>query len=369
MYIPLTRPKSLFWCLLVALAPGCGEEATGSLASRSDVHGDSMDSDGCHDPTESNPVMGCLEIPEFAMKACDTGGASTDDLRLERKQFYKTQPECTPLPTDLRCRIKSAESGADWPSVAEQRIQEASAASGGFSDQQIQALRYLASLEPSEMITVIPGEANARAPSAVHVMLTMPQPAQGVSIHQQTLQQFGALVGTILGVDSAYEFQMTTKQMGDAAEIRLTAIRYKGVPIDPSHHLRIDIDLGGIAWPGEGRTNIVCSNQWLFAGFTSTLSRHIETLETDPSKLVSAQEAIASALAACGDACTYPVDSDYASDPKPELVINSSNVVWRVLLNCPVPECDNAMFYCGYSVDALTGNVLDGGVGCCIDCR
>jgi len=289
-------------------------------------------------------------------------------MHKELKTFWQTQPTCTELPSDLHCLNKSVEYGNDWPDQMEADIQSAAEKSGGFLEEQIQALRCLGAMEPSNALGVAPGDADARVPSSISVGLEMPAPADSVSIHDDFLEKFGPMVGTILHVTDAHEFEQERKNPGDGVELRLKLVTYEGVPIDPDRKIRIDVDLHRVAWPGASGDGEVCPGRWIFASLTTDLSRHMESLETDPTKLFPGEDAVTAALAACGVDCSYPVTVWDDIESGPDLFITTEHVLWRVTVDCPVPECDNEPWMCTYKVDAKTGEVLSGGLECCIDC-
>jgi len=363
---------SFLVAFVVAMA-GCdepGETATNaSTAGKADAaRADQAIEPTCTNPTAANPLLGCPESGGCTPVACPSGGATWEEMAKELKTFWQTQPTCTELPSDLHCRNKSVEYGDDWPEQMETGIQSAAEKSGGFLDDQLQALRCLGAMEPSDALGVVPGDPDSQVPSKLLVALEMPAPAAGVSIHDDFLERFGALVGTILHVTDDYAFEQERKAPGDDAELRLLAVTYKGIAVDPDKKLRIDVDLHRVSWPSGPGESAICPGRWVFSGLYSTLSRHIETLETDPERLVSGEEAVASALAECGDDCAYPVTVWDDVDSGPDLFITTEHVVWRVTVDCPVVECDNEPWMCTYKVDAETGDVLSGGLECCIDC-
>ena len=322
----------------------------------------------CAEATAGNPLLRCPELGECAPTACDSGGVTGEEAYLELKTFWQTQPACTELPAELQCRNKSVEYGEDWPQQLEADIQSAAEKSGGFLEEQIQALRCLGAMEPSNALGVAPGDADSSLPSKLLVGLEMPGPAAGVTLHDEFLDRFGTLVGTVLHVTGDYEFEQERKAPGDGVEFRLSLLSYKGIPADPDKKLRIDVNLGYVYWP-EGPANTEpCPNRWVFVDLSTTLSRHIETLETDPTKLIPSEDAVAAALAACGEDCSHPVTVWDDVESGPDLFITTEHVLWRVTVDCPVPECDDEPWMCTYKVDAETGSVLSGGLECCIDC-
>jgi hypothetical protein len=366
--------RTLAVCLLtwLVICGGCDEsgetKTDASTPGLGEVAGESQETEvTCATPTVRNPLLGCPEFGQCAATVCDSGGITRDEMRMELKTFWKTQPTCTELPVDIHCRNKSVEYGVDWPEQLEADIQSAAEKSGGFSDEQIQALRCLGIMEPGNALKVAHGDAGSMLPSMLLVGLEMPGPAAGVSLHDEFLDRFGALVGTILHITDDYEFEQRRKPPGDDVELRLSLVSYKGIPADPERKLSIDVNLGYVYWP-EGPDNTKpCPNRWVFFDLSTTLSRHIETLEVAPEKLVKAGQALTAALTECGDDCSYPV-TDWEVDSGPSLFITEKNVIWRVTVNCPVKECDDEPWMCTYRIDAETGAVLSGGRECCIDC-
>jgi len=288
-------------------------------------------------------------------------------MHKELKTFWQTQPTCTELPAELLCRNKSVEYGDDWPKQMEADIQSAAKQSGGFLDEQTQALRCLGAMEPSDALQVAPGDPDSRLPSKLLVGLEMPGPAAGVSLHDEFLDRFGALVGTILHITDDYEFEQERKAPSDYVELRLSAVTYKGIAVDPDKKLRIDVNLRNVYWPEGPDNSEPCPDRWVFVDVTTTLSRHIETLETDPAYLLSGEDAVGTALAECGEDCSHPVTVWDDVDSGPDLFISTEHVVWRIMVNCPVDQWKDELWMCTYRVDAETGDVLSGGPECCID--
>lgn len=356
---------------LVVLA-GCDEP--GDTVSDASTGG-AADGGGGNSPPESavvdaggsQPLFGTPELSGCLPTVCDSEGMTWEEAYGELKTFWQTHPACTEIPPDLLCRMKSADHGDDWAETMEARIQSAAAKSGGFLDEQFEALRCLGFMEPSQEFLVSAGAPDARLPSKVQVDLEMPGPAAGVSLRDEFFEQFGPLVGTLLQLTDDYQFEETIKAPGDDHEIRLSALSYKGIAVEPGYPLRVDIELGKVTWPTGGSAPVVCLGKWVFVELSTNLSRHIETLETDLAKLVPAEQALTAALTECGDDCSHPV-TDWEVDSGPSLFITAENVVWRVTVNCPVPECNDELWMCTYRIDAETGSVLSGGLECCIDC-
>lgn len=369
----LLRTLAVVLFVWLVVCAGCDEsgETTADVLTPGvgDVAGeDQATQPTCAEPTAGNPLLGCLELGECTPTACDSGGATWEDMHTELKTFWQTQPTCTELPAELHCRNKSVEYGDDWPDQMEAAIQSAAQKSGGFVEEQIQALRCLGAMEPSNALGVAPGEADARVPSSISLGLEMPAPGDGVSIHDDFLEKLGPMVGTILHVTDDHEFEQKRKEPGDDVELRLNLVAYKGIPVDPDRKIGIDVDLHRVAWPGAGGGGEVCPGRWIFASLTTDLSRYIETLETDPTKLIPSEDAVTAALAACGEYCSYPVMVWDDVESGPDLFITTEHVLWRVTVDCPVPECDDEPWVCTHKVDAETGDVLSGGLECCIDC-
>ncbi len=331
---------------------------------------------GCGEPDEtpsntstgaSQLLLGTPELSSCLPTVCDLEGMTREEVHAELKTFWQTQPACTEIPPDLSCRVKGAEQGDDWPETMESRIQSASEMSGGFLDEQIDALRCLGFMEPSGEFLVSAGAPDARLPSRVQVDLEVSGSAEGVSLHDDFLDHFGALVGTILHITDDYEFKQVRRAPGDDVELRFSAVSYKGIPVDPGVKLRVDVNLHNATWPSGPGESELCPGRWVFADFSTTLSRHIETLETNPANLLSGEEAVAAALAQCGDDCSHPVTVWDDVESGPDLFITAAHVVWRVMLDCPVPERTDELWMCTYRVDAETGVVLSGSPECCID--
>lgn len=358
----MKRQSRMLSCLLVAcLVAISGCDGPGAEEADSSVDPE------CGNPTPGNPLLGCPGLGECIPTACDSGGATWEEIHKELKTFWQTQPTCTELPAELLCRNKSVESGDDWPEQLEADIQSAAEMSGGFLDEQIQALRCLGAMEPSDALSVVPGDPDSRLPSKLLVGLEMPGPAAGVSLHDEFLDRFGAQVGTILHVTDDYEFEQERKAPSDYDELRLSAVSYKGIAVDPDEKLRIDVNLGHVYWPEGPDNSEPCPDRWVFVDLTTTLSRHIETLETDPGHLLSGEDAVNAVLAECGEECSHPVTVWDDVESGPDLFISTEHVVWRVMVDCPVDQWEDELWMCTYRVDAETGDVLSGGQECCID--
>jgi len=301
---------------------------------------------------------------ECAPTVCSSEGMSPAEAQEELVNFYEANPTCTEIPTETLCRNKSIESGEDWADKVEEQIQAAAEQSGGFLDDQIRALRCLAFMEPSDAMQVTPGAPDAKVPSQITIGLEMPAPAEGTSLPDEFLGQFGVLVGTILHVTDDYEFE-PLDEPDDNLVLHFIVSSYKGIATDPASQLRIDVDLGPVTWQ-TGAASEACPGRWVFSSFSSTLSRHIETLETDPAMLISGEEAVAAALAACGSGCSYPADYP-GIESGPDLLISTHNVLWRVTLRCPDGGCCEPGAICVYRIEAQTDEILSSEHEC-IEC-
>lgn len=305
-----------------------------------------------------------LVSSECAPTVCESGGVSKAEAHEELEAFYEANPTCTEIPTETLCRNKSIQFGEDWPDQMQAQIQAVAEQSGGFLDGQMQALRCLGFMEPSDALQITPGDPDARVPSQVTIGLEMPAPAEGKSLQDEFLSHFGMLVGTILHVTDDYEFEPLAEP-DDNLVLRFIVSSYKGIAVDPENKLRINVDLGRVVWQ-TGASSEACPDRWMFSGFSSTLSRNIETVETDPAKLIPGEDAVAAALADCG-ACSHPADYP-GIDSGPDLLITTQNVLWRVVLRCSEGGCDEPGAFCTYRIDAQTQKILSNEHECCMDC-
>ena len=349
------------------LDPGTSDEPrddppVDALPDQADVDGGPV----CPGPRADNPFLGCPDFSDCERRVCDTGGRTSDDLYFELKDFVGSHPPCTPPPAELRCMLKTALQGSDWPDDAERVIATTAASAGGLVPDQVRALRCLAFREPSHDFFAQSNPGGEGTPEEVRPYLELDLGTSGEAAATEFLARYGALLGALFQITPGYSFDAVELPLSWKLILRIWARTYQGIPFAQAVYVEIWLTPVTYRDSGSGE-ELTCPGKYVLEWAYSGTSRWIEDEDLDPAHAIASDEAIARALGACGASCSHPPPSGWTAAP--ELVFwTSSQLAWRVHLSCPSHCPTFPDWVCEYILDAHTGDMLSGGEECCVDC-
>ena len=217
--------------------PGTNEESsdgtTGDVSPdgpEDDASPDGADGDvgpECLVPRPDNPFLGCPDLSDCEPRVCDTGGRTWDDIYFELKDFLASHPPCTRPPADLRCMLKTAVQGSDWPDDAEHVIALTAASADGLLPDQVRALRCLAFAEPSYDFSASGGEG---IPTAVRPNLELDLASSGEAAAGEFLARYGVLLGTLFHITPGSPFAPVELPLSWKLILQVRARTYQGIP-------------------------------------------------------------------------------------------------------------------------------------------
>jgi hypothetical protein len=301
-------------------------------------------------PRADNPFLGGLDASwDCERKVCQPG----EDPYLEMKSWTQSHPDCEPIPVDLLCRLRSQSQGTDWPAAQDAAIQAASAASGGFTATQIQALKCLGALDSVNLFGVY-SWTESEVPESIRpdALITLDE-----SLDKRTAfeRAFGPAIGVALAIGPEYSFRPNPRTRTLTWQVE----SWKGIAIDGSLHVEAEVDSEPSWGPTDGMT---CPGRFRLVSIQTNLSRAIEKVDVVPTITLKQAESIA-----IEGGCWFG-NAEYAVR-KTQLVVSKDGLFWSVRVMCQVQEsCGSFDVPFDVRVEAHSGVVISKMMDAAIDC-